>query len=483
MQGSLRLAALALVVATQAPPSGIRLVQVSVVVHDGRHQPVEGLTARDFQLLEDGTEVPVSLVDLHAEAGDTVGDTNGIFTNHVRRPARGGVVALVFDRLNTTLDYQSLARDEIVKRLALLDPDDRVALYLLGPDGIQVLHDFTADARPLIAALRRATARPSSAAQEGTPEPVGVRETLDAQIEAFVNGGLRTAPALYQRTRTYSGIKGLEEVAEHLAGVPGRKNLVWLSSSLPFTLDEAATVLNDSDIAVYSVTVRGVDSAVENPAGGLAPIAEWTGGRAYETTNDLGDAIRAAVDDSRMSYVLSYQPAPGAADGTFRPIAVSVRRPGVTVRHRTGHFSTSSGRSTAAMATQEIVEALDSPLECTEMPLVVGARLDESGHHVLTLQIDGGGLTLKRYGDRWSGSFDVTVAQTLATGEHVREADVTVPLSFPDAMRDEFLEDGMAVTRTITLRPDAHQVRVITRDVASSAVGSVIIPAADLRKP
>jgi hypothetical protein len=75
------------------------------------------------------------------------------------------------------------------------------------------------------------------------------------------------------------------------------------------------------------------------------------------------------------------------------------------------------------------------------------------------------------------------VAQTLDTGEHVRDADVTVPLSFPDAMRDEFLEDGMAITRTITLRPDAHQVRVITRDVASSAVGSVIIQAADLRKP
>ena len=53
-------------------------------------------------------------------------------------------------------------------------------------------------------------------------------------------------------------------------------------------------------------------------------------------------------------------------------------------------------------------------------------------------------------------------------------------VSFPEAMR-EFLEDGMAVTRTITLRPDAHQVRVITRDVASSAVGSVIIQAADLR--
>ena len=37
-----------------------RLVQVSVVVHDGRDRPVEGLRAEDFQVLEDGKELPVA---------------------------------------------------------------------------------------------------------------------------------------------------------------------------------------------------------------------------------------------------------------------------------------------------------------------------------------------------------------------------------------------------------------------------------------
>jgi hypothetical protein len=60
----LRLIAFALIVATQASPSDIRLVQVSVVVHDSRHEPVDGLTAKDFQLIDDGREVPVSVVDI-----------------------------------------------------------------------------------------------------------------------------------------------------------------------------------------------------------------------------------------------------------------------------------------------------------------------------------------------------------------------------------------------------------------------------------
>lgn len=505
MRGSLRLSGLALaVVGTvasamlsarspaagacfgQAPPAGTRPVQVSVVVHDGRHGIVEGLTANDFQLFEDGEQLPVSVVDIYADvAGNGLEDAHGIFTNHVRTPSNGGVVALVFDRSNTALEHRALARDHIVKHLGQVRPDDRIALYVLGPDGMQVLHDVTTEARSLLGALQRGRAR-ASASRPGAPglmpDHIGFGDSLDAQIDAFVNGDAQGPPAFYERGRTYSSLHGLEEVAEHLAGVPGRKNLLWVSSGLPFTLAEAARVLNDSDIAVYPVAVRGAEGAVEKQADGLAPIAEWTGGRAFDDTNDLGQAIRGAVDDSRRSYVLSYESAREGADGSFRTITINVRRPGVTVRHRTGYFAMAPAPRTPAAATQEIVEALDSPLESTEMPLAVGARVDAEGRHVLTLQIETAGLTLKRYGGRWSGTFDVTVAQTLATGEHVREADVTVPLSFPDAMRDEFLEDGLAITRTITLRPDAHQVRVITRDVASSAVGSVIIQAAELRK-
>jgi VWFA-related protein len=481
----LLLVLLASVVAPQATPSGVRPVQVSVVVHDSRHDPVDDLTTRDFQVLEDGREVPVSLVDVYADAGpNVVEDGHGVFTNHVRSPSKGGVVALVFDRSNTSPEHRALARDQIVTHLGQVAPDDRIALYVLGEDGMQVLHDFTDDARPLLASLKRASSRQRSRAQGAVPRHNRFGDSTDAQIDEFVNGDLRATPPFYERRRRpYSSVKGLEEVAEHLAGVPGRKNVIWVASGSRVTPEEAARVLNDSDVALYSVTVRGVESAEVMAADGLASIADWTGGRAFNDTKDLGDAIRAAVDDSRMSYALSYPSAQDGADGSFRSITVSVRRPGVTVRHRTGYFAIPPARPTATAATQEIVEALDSPLESTELPLVVGARADGQGRHVLTLQIDTSGLTLKRYGDRWSGSFDITVAQTLGTGEHVRDADVTVPLSFPDAMRDEFLEDGVAVTRTITLRPDAHQVRVIARDVPSSDVGSVIIPAGDLRKP
>ena len=37
-----------------------RLVQVSVVVHDGRNRPVDGLRAEDFQILEDAKPLPVA---------------------------------------------------------------------------------------------------------------------------------------------------------------------------------------------------------------------------------------------------------------------------------------------------------------------------------------------------------------------------------------------------------------------------------------
>jgi hypothetical protein len=44
------------------------------------------------------------------------------------------------------------------------------------------------------------------------------------------------------------------------------------------------------------------------------------------------------------------------------------------------------------------------------------------------------------------------------------------------------LKDGLRITRTIDLRPDAHQVRVVARDAMSGTTGSVIITASQIDK-
>jgi hypothetical protein len=45
------------------------------------------------------------------------------------------------------------------------------------------------------------------------------------------------------------------------------------------------------------------------------------------------------------------------------------------------------------------------------------------------------------------------------------------------------LKEGLRFTRTITLRDEAHDVRIVARDPATGHTGSVIIPASALRSP
>jgi len=85
---------------TQTFRTATRLIEVSVVVHDGRQRPVEGLRAEDFQLFEDGRALPVSLFAVQRTgATDAAAAASGVFTNRLQSPSNGGVVAIVYDQL------------------------------------------------------------------------------------------------------------------------------------------------------------------------------------------------------------------------------------------------------------------------------------------------------------------------------------------------------------------------------------------------
>jgi Ca-activated chloride channel family protein len=71
----------------------------------------------------------------------------------------------------------------------------------------------------------------------------------------------------------------------------------------------------------------------------LRDLVNLTGGSLLEveSTKDLGNTFAGILDEFRQRYLLSYSPTGVAADGWHR-IDVSVRRPGVTVKARTGYL-------------------------------------------------------------------------------------------------------------------------------------------------
>src|SRR5262245_30820484 len=148
-----------------------RLVEVSVVVRDRDGRPVQGLTASDFKISEEGKPQAIELFTVQddgaGEAAKAAANTppataasgeRADFSN-VGTRRTGSVTAILVDRVNSVDIDQKAARDQLVKFLEQVRPEDTVALYVLETGSIRVLHDFTTDTFALLKSLARYKAR------------------------------------------------------------------------------------------------------------------------------------------------------------------------------------------------------------------------------------------------------------------------------------------------------------------------------------
>lgn len=525
---------LVLACAAQSPAptfrAATRVVQVTVVVHDKAGNPVPGLTAGDFTLYEDGKEQPIRIFSVESDrvtAQPLAALPAGTFSNRLEGRAPTSVTVILFDRLNTDFADQKQARDQIVGFLGQIRRDDRVALYVLESDSVHILHDFTTDATSLLRALARYRATPSSpelaAADAQTPDFALTGDAAeDAAMEAFLRKSTEMMAANANVRRAESTMSALEAIANHLAGVRGRKNLIWVSAGFPnVVIDErgqprtmakevnrATRAVNDANIAMYPVDARGLIGAFAGPLGARTPtfttlstvrgntdvmesLAGDTGGRAFFNSNDIAGAVRRAIDDGRMTYVLGYYPSHGQWDGKFREIKVKVNRPGVDVRHRKGYLALPAQQD-AARRKEALLDALRSPLEATgvgltahlertETPATNTTQGQATDEVTVAIHVAPGSLTLEKTGDAWHGAFDLLISQSSSGGAFFKDLDTTVNLRLPNDKRDSMIEEGLVVNRRIALRADAVRVLILVRDVATGAIGSVIIPAKTLR--
>jgi hypothetical protein len=97
-------------------------------------------------------------------------------------------------------------------------------------------------------------------------------------------------------------------LADHLAGVPGRKNLIWLSNR--FVIGPAALRrFSEANVAIYPVDLDGVCGGPDDPLTRcptrpkelMNSIASQTGGLAFYSRNDLEIAMHEAINDGRVS--------------------------------------------------------------------------------------------------------------------------------------------------------------------------------------
>ena len=524
--------------------STTRLVQVNVVVQDKSGRPVADLKKEDFVLRDNGKtqEIRIFSVEskdqLYAPAAQL---PPNVFSNRLeqRSGAPANVTAILLDGLNTKWGDQAVARQQVIRYLERLQPQDRVGLYTLGRE-LRILHDYTADATLLLKSLARYRNLYTPVLDAAEPRPGSPMSTVDIPInpqdpDSLARDALegildllKDEADFHQEHRILSSLRALEALANHLAGVPGRKSLVWVSGGFPMILgfldnpppaaakpafrpgdlparqtrgsaeettharritgrsfrtfgpevDRTIRALNNANLAVYPVDARGLlitPTAYTNVAT-MKELAQRTGGKTYYNTNDLMNSVREAVEDSRVTYTLGYYPTGLKEDGSFRDIRVRVNRPRLMVRHRRGYLDA----AVQLQSPEDVLrDAVWSPLDATAVRL--DARLDFSPQpqpntllvHIL---IDPVSVTLDQQGELWLGALDVLCAQTDDLGREYHVLSETIDIKMRPETYQNRLKTGIVHRTTAPRQTGATKFRIVVRDRPSGNIGSLTIP-------
>lgn len=325
--------------------------------------------------------------------------------------------------------------------------------------------------------------------------------------------------------------KALEAIADHMATIPGRKNLVWVSGSIPFTiLTEsfespsrqggttgpytlaAARALNRANMAVYPVDASGVvTNAAMDPSNpndlkcidcipsGPTPksgmfvrennltseriLADQTGGLAFYGTNDIGKVMKRAFDDGRYAYTIGFYPNHGQWDGKYRKIKIQVKTAGAQLRYRVGYFAEAEHGDSEAQAKADLEEAALSPLDATRLGMIVSGKMfgPVSERRVeLHVALDPKQLLLKSVGQRERGAVDLYFVQRNAQGETVAAESLRIGLNLEEKQYEYLSKAGLILGRHLKIEPAALELRVLVRDAGSEALGSVTMPVSAL---
>ena len=274
--------------------SALDLVTIQASVRDRRGRPIGGLTAADFDVLDNGHQTPVVSLSFDRDAPVSLAvlvDMSGSM------------------RLGEKVDMARHAFDSVLAQLQ--EGRDEVAVFTFD----SALHErrgFTTDLRQAGDALDEF-------------EPFGTTSLYDAAAA--------TARRLSDRSATHKAIVVLTDGLDTTSRLSARE-VSDLASAIDVPVYVVATIPSVDQRALLQSTARATAASA---TADLRDLADWTGGQFSfaSTTVETLAAVTQVIVELRQQYVLSIE---AGAAAEWRKLDVRVRRPAALVRARSGYF-------------------------------------------------------------------------------------------------------------------------------------------------
>ena len=516
------------------------LVEFTLIAIDKDGNPVTDLKKEEIVVKDKGR--PRDLAVFRYEGGEQQRIVppelpTGIFTNSpdLTPGAPRNVTAIVLDTLNTQPREQTWVKAQAMRYLGGLMNNTRVAVYLLGQD-LTVVHDFSDDDASLRERIGHIPIREPAPTlgmiDDMAREMDNLLSWMEAQrmpvpvIVALLQGE-RFAHQSADEQRTRTTLQLLEGLGDHLAGITGRKSVVWFGSSITMLsitgnlekntaggsisheelIRDTARRLAQQGVTMYMFDARGMQveanstaeiykarssirgnpndpyerlkanaalSADTTPA--MAKFADITGGRFYWNTNDVGHAVDEIVADSEGTYSLGFY-ADGEPDDKWHNLDVSVTRKGVKLQHRDGYMSAAPPGEPLDWTEEQWLAAVYNPVGSTAVQLDARLQFDDAKTVSRTMQISVDALHFRPLDGQSFAALDLAIAGKLPSGEFKMQ-HVQREIRYPT---DEYAAIGVTdISHTWELTPGASTVRLIVRDRLTNRYGTLDVPVKDI---
>jgi VWFA-related protein len=468
----------------------VNVVNVDVYVTDKKGNRVSGLAKSDFQLFEDGKPIEISNFYAVQEgraatptpAGTAPAPTSPGLPPELEVPDDQRLYLVVyidnfnlkvFDRNRVFASLREFLRTKLSRH-------DRVMLITYDREA-HIRRPFTSDPATIAAALfeiEKMSAMGNNAERERQDV---LTEIKDAQDASYAVMRARSYAESVFNDLSFS-LDSLKRLVSSLAGVPGRKAVLYVSSGLPLVAAEdifhaiqdkwsnASSAMlesrnydatrryqemiaqaNANRISFYTIDAAGlrmstsisaehadpgasafVDSVhFANLQGSLQLMAERTGGKAIYNTNDPARGLDLVASDFKTYYSLGYSPA-HSGDGRYHKIEIRTKRKDLVVRHRDGYRD----KTPEARMADGVMSSLYYDVESNPFGVTVErgpATPREDGNYVVTIEvkIPIGKLTLVPQGDLHAARVRVFLAAMDQKGGISEVQETRVPIEIP----------------------------------------------------
>jgi VWFA-related protein len=507
----------------------VTVVNVDVYVTDKKGARVNGLTRDDFQIFEDGR--PVAVTNFYAVENGKSSTTPGEAPPPAPVQAAPGAPPTTLDRVPTPEDQRlrlviyidnfnlrPFNRNRVMKELRAflqrnVGRDDQIMLITYDRE-LHVRHTFTSD--PSVIASGMLELEKISA--QGVHADSDRRDVLH-NIEDSTNVGQALSYARTYAESAYNdlsfSIDALKDTVTSLAGLPGRKAILYVSDGLQMIagqdvfyavqnkygeqstglteqfqwdtskrFNELTAQANANRISFYTIDAAGlrvyssvsaenqtagqgvfVDSVqISNLQSPLQMMAEKTGGMAVINTNNVLPSLERIAQDFSTYYSLGYTPT-HFGDGRYHKIDVKVKKKGLQVRHREGYRD----KNVESRMSDGTMASLKFPIDNNPLGLDLrfGAptrRADGLYVQPVEVRIPLGKVTLVPRGGKQEARLRLYIAASDPDGHTSDVQQVPLSIAIPEAEVAAASQKFYTYSLSLLMRGGEQKVAVGARD-------------------